>query len=146
MDVRNVTADRVQVTVRGRSWIMDRTSLGSLVAHIDMKREQPGPLIGRRAMLRRLNNEHRASEALDRIRQWTRERFALAQDAPILVAEIACGLPGCPPLETIVAFWTENDSRRQFKSFKPPVEVVKDDLPPSWLKNALIALDGFECC
>jgi len=47
MDVRNVTTDRVQVTVRAPSWIMDRTSLGSLVAHIDMKRGQEGTLVHR---------------------------------------------------------------------------------------------------
>ena len=39
------------------------------------------------------------------MREWTRERFRLAADAIILVSEIACGLPGCPPLETVVVFW-----------------------------------------
>jgi hypothetical protein len=32
--------------------------------------------------------------------------------------------------------------------FKPVAEVVADDLPPAWLKNALIAVEGegLECC
>ena len=51
-------------------------------------------------------------------RAWTRARFALPEDAVILVSEIACGLPGCPPLETVVAFWTD-DRRHRFKLFKP---------------------------
>jgi hypothetical protein len=83
--------------------------------------------------------------ALDRIREWTRERFALPQDAAILVAEVACGLPGCPPLETAVAFWTAGDTRHQFKIFKPAHQVTKDDLPFAWLKEALAVTDGFGC-
>src|SRR6185369_6454081 len=47
------------------------------------------------------------SAALERVRVWTRTRFALPEDAAILVAQVACSLPGCPPLETAVAFWTE---------------------------------------
>jgi hypothetical protein len=88
------------------------------------------------------------SVALERVRAWTRARFALPEDAAILVVEVACSLPGCPPLETAVAFWTEGPTRHQFKLFKPIVEVVEDDLPPSWMKPALVADEqsGLECC
>jgi nitrate reductase delta subunit len=88
------------------------------------------------------------TDPLERVKEWTRERFKLAGEVPLLVAEIACGLPGCPPLETVVAFWTENDRRHHFKLFKPVTEVVPDDLPPSWMKNALVVVEGFgcECC
>ena len=76
------------------------------------------------------------------------ERFALAEEAAILVSEVSCALPGCPPRETVVAFWTENERRHQFKLFKPVAEVVMDDLPPRWLKDALAAIEGLgcECC
>ena len=95
-----------------------------------------------------LRSHHKTPEhiaALDRVREWTRERFKLAHDAPILVAEVTCSLPGCPPIETVVAFWTEADKRHQFKLFKPVADVMWDDLPPTWLKNALIAADGIDC-
>src|SRR5580700_2149428 len=36
--------------------------------------------------------------ALDQVERWTRARFTLPVDAAILVAEVACALPGCPPL------------------------------------------------
>jgi hypothetical protein len=85
-------------------------------------------------------------EALDRVRAWTRERFKLADALPVVVAEVACGLPGCPPLETVVAFWTEDDRRHQFKLFKPVAEVVQDDLPFAWLKGALVSTVEDECC
>ena len=52
------------------------------------------------------------------VREWVRERFKLSDDAAIMVSEVACNLPGCPPLETVVAFW-ENEQRHHFKLFKP---------------------------
>jgi hypothetical protein len=87
--------------------------------------------------------EHRA--ALARVRAWTRERFRLPETAAIVVAQVACGLPGCPPLETVVAFWTEDAKRHQFKMFKPVQEVVDDDLPFAWLKDSLAVPEGFGC-
>jgi len=84
-------------------------------------------------------------EALARVREWTRERFRLAETATILVTEIACGLPGCPPLETVVAFWTEDARRHQFKVFKPVRDVTSDDLPFAWLKDSLFVPEGFGC-
>jgi len=86
--------------------------------------------------------------AIDRLRAWTRAHFRLGGHASIMVSEVACGLPGCPPIETVVVFWSEDETRHQFKLFKPVGEVVADDLPPAWLKPAL-AVDenaGFECC
>jgi hypothetical protein len=85
-------------------------------------------------------------EAIERVRAWTRERFKLADDVPVVVAEVACGLPGCPPLETVVAFWTADDKRHQFKLFKPVQEVVQDDLPFAWLLDSLVASVDYECC
>jgi hypothetical protein len=86
-------------------------------------------------------------QALDRVKAWTRERFKLPEEAPILVAEIACALPGCPPLETVVAFWTSDEKRHHFKLFKRVEDVVSDDLPFAWLKDALSVPEGYcECC
>jgi nitrate reductase delta subunit len=83
-------------------------------------------------------------EALVRVREWTRERFTLPADAAILVSEIACRVAGCPPLETVVVFWI-GETRHHFKFFKPLGEVVSDDFPPAWLREALAVPDGFEC-
>lgn len=82
--------------------------------------------------------------ALAQVRQWTRERFRLADEETVLVSEVSCPLPGCPPLETVVAFWT-GQGRHHFKIFKPVAEVDPDDLPPAWMKNALVILDGVDC-
>jgi len=90
--------------------------------------------------------EHR--QAIERVQEWTRERFSLPQDAPVLASELACSVPGCPPLETVIAFWTEAGERRHFKVFKPVEQVELDDLPPAWLKDSLCSIEGegFSCC
>ena len=87
------------------------------------------------------------AQSLAQIVAWTRERFGLAQDATLFVAEIECGLPGCPPLETVVAFWI-GERRHQFKVFKPLEQVAQEDLPYAWLKDALAVAEGaeFYCC
>jgi hypothetical protein len=85
--------------------------------------------------------EHTA--ALDRVRGWVRARFSLGEEA-ILVAEVACAVPGCPPIETVIAFW-DDERRHHFKVFKPVTEVIEDDLPPYWMKRALAVPDDFEC-
>jgi nitrate reductase delta subunit len=92
------------------------------------------------------NPEH--LRALDRVGVWTRERFGLPEDAAVLVSEVACTRPGCPPLETVVAFWTESDRRHHFKVFKPVEAVGLNDLPPRWLRDALFATgeSDLECC
>jgi len=86
-------------------------------------------------------------EVIARVREWVRERFKLSDDATIMVSEITCSLPGCPPLETVVAFW-ENETRHHFKIFKPLAEVTSDNLPFAWMKESLIVPEGFgcECC
>jgi hypothetical protein len=96
-----------------------------------------------------LRFDRRAShrEALERVREWTRVHFRLPDGSAILVAEVACRLPGCPPLETVVVFWTDEATRHRFKVFKAVEQVVEDDLPYTWLKEALIDDgSGFECC
>jgi hypothetical protein len=99
-------------------------------------------------MLGPLRKSPEHQQALDRVKSWTRQRFGLAEDATIFVAEIVCAAPGCPPLETIVAFWTDPDKRHHLKIFKPVAEVVESDLPPAWMRNALLAVEifGCECC
>ena len=91
---------------------------------------------------RRLGPSHDA--AVDRVRDWTRKRFALTDDETVMVSEVACGVPGCPPIETHLVFWTDA-GRHHFKIFKPLADVVEDDLPPAFMKNALVALEGVDC-
>ena len=88
---------------------------------------------------------HERIRALGRVREWTRDRFTLPEGAAILVSEMACALPGCPPLETHVLFLTPDGKRHHFKIFKPVVEVADDDLPHAWLKDTLVLTEGAGC-
>ena len=92
--------------------------------------------------LRKLSPGHNA--AVDRVRDWTRTRFALTDDETVMVSEVTCSVPGCPPIETHLVFWTAA-GRHHFKIFKPLADVIEDDLPPAFMKNALIALEGVDC-
>ena len=91
----------------------------------------------------RRDSEHTAR--LAQIEHWTRQRFRLAQSAVVVVVELECVVPGCPPLETVVNFWTDADTRHQFKVFKTADNVIEADLPYTWMLNALRAEHGMEC-
>jgi len=84
--------------------------------------------------------------AIEQVASWTRTRFRLDTLAAVLVSEVVCRLPGCPPLETVVAFWTADDKRHQFKLFKPLSEVRYDDI--GWLMGSPSAHESanWDCC
>jgi len=100
----------------------------------------PAPLTTMRPPMRRPHN----GAALDRVREWTRARFKLMEDETVMASEVSCAIPGCPPIETLVVFWTAA-GRHHFKVFKPVADVAEDDLPPAFMKNALVALEGVDC-
>lgn len=83
-----------------------------------------------------------------RVEAMTRERFGLGPAAVVMAAELACQVPGCPPIETVVAFWDEDGVRYRFKVFKPIAAVDGDDIPFAFLKPALVDEEelGLACC
>ena len=44
--------------------------------------------------------------AVASVRGWTKARFTLTDDETLMVSELACRVPGCPPIETHLVFWT----------------------------------------
>ena len=79
------------------------------------------------------------------LKDTVRGHFRLAEDDAIMVSELDCQAPGCPPIETVIAFWCADGQRRHFKVFKPLAEVEERDLPPWWMKDALIYDDTITC-
>jgi nitrate reductase delta subunit len=94
----------------------------------------------------RRNPEHLMATA--RVEGWVRARFSLGDAAVLMVAEVECKMPGCPPIETIAAFWGEDGTRYRFKVFKPVADVALEDLPISWLLPSLVDYGelGCDCC
>ncbi len=122
------------------------TALAHWLAGTDASGERRATA-GQRRRIGFARNERVDGRAIARVREWTRARFALGDDVTVMVAELACTVPGCPPRETVVAFWTAPDRRHHFKIFKPAAEIVSDDLPPAWLKDALVVAQGdCDCC
>ena len=88
------------------------------------------------------------SAAFARVRAEVREHFRLDAASVVMVSELQCALPGCPPLETVIAFWTgdaANPQRHHWKVFKPVQQVQREDLPPWWMKDALVAPPDWAC-
>lgn len=86
--------------------------------------------------------------AIARVSDWTKKRFKLPIQATVMVAEVNCQIPGCPPVETVIAFWSDTEIRYRIKIFKPVTDVTEDDLPVSWLLPTLIDENdlGCDCC
>jgi nitrate reductase delta subunit len=85
--------------------------------------------------------------ALARVEAEVRARFRLPEETSVLVTELLCALPGCPPLETVIAWWGvgQDPQRHHYKVFKPVQQVSDADLPPWWMRDALAAPPDWAC-
>ena len=62
------------------------------------------------------------------IKQWAMEAFRLPADVSVMVTELRCSEPGCPPLETVIAILDTPGRPRQFKIHKAVADVSRDDV------------------
>lgn len=62
------------------------------------------------------------------LKELARELFPAEPDDVVMVNELACSEPGCPPVETVVALLRTGHEPRQIKVHKPVVEVTRADL------------------
>ncbi len=59
-------------------------------------------------------------------KQWVRETFELSDDVSVMVTELQCSEPGCPPLETVIAIM--GAEKKQHKLHKLLAEVTQADI------------------
>jgi hypothetical protein len=85
------------------------------------------------------------ADAAARVKRWVRSRFTLGAESTVLVTELESGQPGFPPLTTVVAFWSAERKHYHFRVFKPLEQVVEDDIPPTWYREALAVTAGVDC-
>jgi hypothetical protein len=62
------------------------------------------------------------------IKVWAAESLGLSHDVAVLVTELHCTEPGCPPLETIVAILGANGPARQYKIHKSLADLTREDV------------------
>jgi hypothetical protein len=62
------------------------------------------------------------------IKSWVQEEFRLNPDTTVMVTELRCTEPGCPPLETVIAILDTPGSPRQHKVHKAHTEVSREDV------------------
>jgi hypothetical protein len=66
--------------------------------------------------------------ALARIRGWVRTVWDLSEDASVMVSELRCSEPGCPPIETVVLVPRAPGDTFQIKLAMPAADVTYTDL------------------
>lgn len=82
---------------------------------------------------------------LERIEDAVRDRYGLGEDALVLVTEEPAGQPGLDSGTTIL-FWTAGGTRHRIWLFKPAAGICSADLPPAWLRGALVDQGEVDCC
>jgi hypothetical protein len=70
----------------------------------------------------------RRSPELLAVKETVRRLLGLDDDTAVVVRELACAEPGCPPLETVIAVLPADGPRRQWKLHVPLTQVTETDL------------------
>jgi nitrate reductase delta subunit len=96
-------------------------------------------------MFRRLGPEKDTLEDITRIEGLVRDRFRIGGSDIILVSQDPGTKPGCPPYETNVIFW-KDEQRYRLKIFAPVSQVTDTDLPVDWLLPLLEDNGDSGCC
>jgi hypothetical protein len=69
-----------------------------------------------------------ASDALDRVKAWVLDATGLDRVTYVVIAELQCTDPGCPPLETVIALMTDPGGPLKRSIHKPLVELTEGDI------------------
>lgn len=83
--------------------------------------------------------DERRATAVRALKEAARALFDAHEDDAVVVNELRCVEPGCPPVETVIALLRAGTPPRQIKVHKPAMEVTADDL-----RAAILAADGHE--
>lgn len=70
----------------------------------------------------------RGASGARQIKEWAREVFATGEEATIMVSELRCHEPGCPPVETVIAILEGAGEPRKYKVHQASADVTRDDL------------------
>lgn len=68
------------------------------------------------------------ADQADRIKAWTRTVLHLNDETTVMVTELECREPGCPPIETVIAVLKGPGDTQQYKIHKTATEVGLSDI------------------
>jgi G3E family GTPase len=69
-----------------------------------------------------------SSFTLDQIRYWARQNLGFSKDTPVVIKEVPCVKPGCPPIETALLVFLKGESPRLYKIQKVINDIAFDDV------------------
>ena len=67
-------------------------------------------------------------QQLQQVKTWVHDTLQLDDDTSLMVTELRCSEPGCPPLETVIALLKQAHPTRQYKLHKPVVDITLADI------------------
>jgi hypothetical protein len=72
------------------------------------------------------NPAHR--EKVREVKRWVEELLSLSAEATVMVTELACSEPDCPPAETVVALLQENQVPLQEKTHSAVLDLKRAEV------------------
>ncbi|WP_247197363.1 hypothetical protein [Streptomyces sp. GESEQ-35] len=70
------------------------------------------------------------------MKETVRTLLGLDDDTAVMIRQLACTEPGCPPLETVVAVLPMNGPARRWTLHRPTEQITEDDLRTALLSPA----------
>ena len=68
------------------------------------------------------------ADAIRRLKRWVSAFAGAGEGDAIMVTELQCAEPGCPPVETVLAFLRPGQQPLRWKVHKPLLEVTEADV------------------
>jgi hypothetical protein len=65
---------------------------------------------------------------LAQVRAWASELLFPGHDAPVMVTQLACREPGCPPVETIIGLLERGRTTQHYRLHKAVAAVTRADV------------------
>jgi hypothetical protein len=72
--------------------------------------------------------DSKRTESRQKIKEWVAACLSNSSQIQVVVTELECAEPGCPPKETVIALIYPNTAPKQFKVFKAIVDVTEADV------------------
>jgi hypothetical protein len=62
------------------------------------------------------------------IKEWVRELLAIDETVTVVVSELTCREPGCPPVETVIALLRSGEPGVKYTIHRAAAEVTREDV------------------